>query len=111
MIVKNMDDLRDALDRMAKYNRVSLSALNDLARVGAGILTRMRRNDVKTRSTRDDEVRLIKADMKLSTLLTVVDAAGWEMVLQPKDRPNRRTRVLDAAREENQGEVNNSDVT
>lgn len=103
MIVKTMDDLRDALDRMCKYNRVSLTGLNDLANIGQGILARLRRTEVKSRSYPGAPQRDIRADIKFSTLLKVVDAAGWEMVFQPKDQPNRRTRVLEAARAEGGG--------
>lgn len=100
VIVKTMDDLRDALDRMCKHNRVSLTALNDLANIGQGILTRLRRKDVKSRSTPDALPHPIQADIKFSTLLKVVDAAGWDLVLQPKAQPSRRSRVLDAVRME-----------
>lgn len=100
MIVRSMDDLRVALDRMAKQNRVSLTALNDLAQIGQGILTRVRRKVVKTQSHPGSPVRDIEADIKFTTLLKVVESAGWELEFRPKSQPNRRTRVLEAARAE-----------
>lgn len=100
MIVKSMDDLRDVLERMANHNRVSLSALNDLAQIGQGILTRLRRKDVQSRSYPESPTRVIQADIKFSTLIRVVEAAGWEMVFRPKPQQNRRVRVLDAVRAE-----------
>lgn len=96
MIVKTMDDVRDAFDRMAKHNRVSLTALNDLAGAGSGILTRLRRKDVPARGGKTGQ--LSEADIKMSTALRVIQAAGWELVLQPAVRGNRRQQVLDAVR-------------
>lgn len=98
MIVRSMDDLRTALDRMAKHNRLSLTALNEVAQIGQGILTRLRRKDVKTRSGPGSPIRDIQADIKFSTLIRVVESAGWEMEFRPKEQGNRRTRVREAAR-------------
>lgn len=103
MIVKSMDDLRVALDRMARHNRLSLSALNDLAEVGQGILTRLRRKDVKSRSHPGAPQHIVQADIKFSTLLKVIDTAGWELEFRPKAQPNRRSRVLDAVRAKGSG--------
>ena len=102
MIVKTMDDLRAALERMATHNQVSMTGLNELAKIGQGILARLRRGQARTRSYPDSPVRLIEADIKFTTLLRVIEAAGWEMELRPKSQPNRRTRVLNAVRDENQ---------
>lgn len=103
MIVKSMDDLRTALERMAKYNSLSLTALNELAQIGQGILSRLRRKDVKTRSGPGSPVREIQADIKFSTLIRVVESAGWEMEFRPKVQANRRARVREAARAQGGG--------
>lgn len=100
MIVRTMDDMRAAFDRMAKHNRLSLTALNDMAAVGAGVLTRFRRKEAPSKhSTRGDtKGTLTPTDLKLSTMLAIIEAAGFEIEIRPRVQDTRRRRVLDAAR-------------
>lgn len=103
VVVRNMDDMREAFDRIAKHNRVSLTALNQLANVGQGVLTRFRRKEAPSKVGGGGT---IPTDLKLSTTLTIIEAAGWEIVLRPVAKGTRRQQVLDAAR--NTGDTGDS---
>lgn len=102
MIVRTMDDMRAALDRMARHNRVSLTTLNGMANVGQGILTRFRRKEAPTKGKGDKRT---PTDLKISTLMAVIEAAGFEIEIRPRVQAARRQRVLDVARDtENTGD-------
>lgn len=103
MRVRSMKDIREALDKMASYNRVSLTGLNEIAPVGQGILTRLRRDIVPSRPRKGETETVVEPDIKLSSWIKVVEAAGWEMVLQPRTTESRRARVRQAVRGEGGG--------
>lgn len=94
MNLNSMADVRESLDRMAAYNKVSITGLNIMAGVAKGILARLRRAEVPSRNRPGDPTVIIEPDIKLSTYITVVKAAGWQLTLEPVPLPNRRTRKL-----------------
>lgn len=102
MQVRNMDDIREALERMARHNRVSITGLNEMAsvaaQVGQGILTRLMRKEVPSRPRHGETASTVAPDIKLSTFLRVINSAGWVMELRPVETENRRTRLRAAAR-------------
>lgn len=93
MRIRNMSDVREVLDKMASHNRVSVTGLNEIAPVGQGILTRLRRPIVPSRPRQGETTTKVEPDIKLSSWIKVVEAAGWEMVLQPATKESRRARA------------------
>lgn len=103
MKITSLDDMRTALVRMAAVNKVSMTTLNDLAKVGSGCLTRFMRVEIRVRTKEGvltDE--RTPTDLRLATIIKVVEAAGYELVIQPKEGSGRtrRQQVLDAARQQ-----------
>lgn len=97
MIVRTMDDMREAFERMARHNRLSLSGLNDMAEVGKGVLTRFRRKEAPTKG-KGATGEVSPTDLRLSTVLRIIEAAGFEVELRPRTQVARRQRVLNQAR-------------
>lgn len=100
MKIETLADMRAAFVKMAETNRLSITALNGISDVALGVLNRF----IKGRDRRRINEVLVdetyEPDMKFSAVLKVVNAAGYEMIIQPKPTENRRKRVLAAIRQE-----------
>lgn len=106
MLITSLEDMRNAITQMAKTNRLSVTALNDLADVAKGSLNRFMRTNVRARRGPKQELtaELVPTDLRIATMLKIVEAAGYEVVIQPKNTKTRRQQVLEAARD--RGTVN-----
>ena len=99
MIVKSLDDMRKALELMAARNKVSMTTLNDLAKVGQGCLSRFMRGEIRVRKGRTLTDEKTVTDLRLATIIKVVEAADFELIIQPKSTGTRREQVRAAARQ------------
>lgn len=99
LTIENAQDMRDAIQKMADANRVSVSTLNLMAGAAAGILRRYLRGKDRRRIDGVLVDELVETDIKFSVVLKTVEAAGYELVLQPKPTAPRRERVLNARRQ------------
>lgn len=101
MLITSLEDMRNAITQMAKTNRLSITALNDISNVAKGSLNRFMRTNVRARRGPNQELtaEMVPTDLRVATMLKIVEAAGYEVVIQPKNTKTRRQQVLEAARD------------
>jgi hypothetical protein len=99
VIIKDHDDLRRAIEQMAADARVSVTGLNELAGIAKGVLTRFMRGTVRRRLGPEKKLsdQTIPTDLRTLSLIKVVEAAGYELIIQPKSQTSRRQQVRRAA--------------
>lgn len=96
--VASPQDLREAIQKMADANKVSVTTLNGMAGAGLGILRRYLRGRDRRKLGGVLVEETAETDIKVSVILKTIDAAGFEMVLRPKATAPRRERVRQAQR-------------
>lgn len=96
-VVRTLDDARQAVRRIATEKRSSLTAMGHAAGLARGVITRFTSGEARNeRRNRDGPV-----DIRLSSLLTYLEYAGYEIVIRPRNGSNERERRRNALRQEN----------
>ncbi len=98
MIVGSSDEMRAAIEEMASRNKVSVTVLNNLSGVGQGVLTRYMRKFVPRRIGGKLVEETTEADIKVGVLLRVIEAAGYELEIRPRETRSRRDRLRSGRR-------------
>lgn len=88
--VHDLEDARQAIRKIAASQNASVSALSDASDLSRGVVNRFVSNTRKTEGG--------VTDIRLSSLLRLINFAGWEIVIRPRDNRPRRTRIREAAR-------------
>lgn len=96
--VESPQDLRDAIQKMADANKVSVTTLNQMAGAGLGILRRYLRGRDRRKLGGVLVEETSETDIKVSVILKTVNAADYELVLRPKPKANRREQVRQVQR-------------
>ena len=96
--VESPQDLRDAIQKMADANKVSVTTLNELAGVALGVLRRYLRGRDRRKIGGVVVEETAETDIKVSVVLKTVNAADYELILRPKPKGNRREQVRQVQR-------------
>lgn len=102
MIIQSLDDLRAVIIEMAKRRRTTIHGLEVMGNVAKGAVNRFMNTFVLSRRKDEGKVKIL-TDLRFQTVLKLVEGADYELIIQPKQRKNRREQILDAARAANGG--------
>lgn len=97
MKIGGNQDARDALARVCEERAVSLTALGVLGGVGNASLTRF----VLQRRKISNGTYAKTNNLYISSFIKALDAAGYEVVVRPKEAGSRRERRLRALKDRN----------
>lgn len=103
--IATLQDMRDAIQKLADVNRVSVTTLNNMSGASGGLLRRFLRVVDRRRINGVLVDETYETDIKFSVLLKAIDAAGYEMQLRPKSSAPRRERVREVQRQARNGEA------
>jgi hypothetical protein len=95
--IHSNDDAREAIKSIAKAVGLSVTALATQAGISTGSINRF----VFARPGTKNGVKFESVNMHLLSLIRVMEGAGYELVVRPKETGSRRSRRLAALKERN----------
>lgn len=83
MVIKNLEDAREAIRKATDSNPLSITALSEVAGIARGSMTRFMNSQKRVH-------QLKNPDIYLGTYLDYLSATGYEVVVRRRERPSRR---------------------
>lgn len=81
--ISSLEDTRTAIRKVAGDLRVTVTGMTDAAKISRGVINRFINNNTELNNGRE-------ADIRLSSLLRLLNYAGYELVVRKKDNRTQR---------------------